>query len=100
MHCYFCDQTSPENLLAHAGPAMQVASAETSADAMIRLAGGTNAMKGFTGYRPLIAEAVVAAALDVILISSEGIATQGGLAEVWKNPGLALTPAGQSKRIV
>lgn len=87
-------------LLAHAGPAMQVAGEETSADAMIKLAGGVNAMTGFKGYRPLTAEAVAAAAPDVILISSEGLDTQGGLAEVWKKPGLALTPAGAAKRIV
>ncbi len=87
-------------LLAHAGPAMQVAGEETSADAMIKLAGGVNVMTGFSGYRPLTAEAVVAAAPDVILISSEGLSTQGGIAEIWKKPGLALTPAGITKRIV
>jgi iron complex transport system substrate-binding protein len=87
-------------LLAHAGPAMQVAGEDTAADTMIRLAGGVNAISGFKGYRPLTAEAVVAAAPEVILISSEGLATQGGNTEIWKKPGLALTPAGASKRIV
>lgn len=87
-------------VMAHGGPTPQVAGEATSADAVIRFAGGENAMSGFKGYRPLTSEGAVTAAPDVILITSEGLATQGGVAELLKRPGLSLTPAGQKKNVV
>jgi iron complex transport system substrate-binding protein len=87
-------------IYARAGGVMNVAGTETGADEIIRLAGGVNAMKGFDGYRPLTAEAAVAAAPDVILLTDRGLQTGGGLDGVLAQPGLALTPAGQSKRVV
>src|SRR5262249_24821265 len=39
---------------------VQVAGADTAASEMIRLAGGVNAIDGWTGYRPLTTEGVVA----------------------------------------
>jgi iron complex transport system substrate-binding protein len=87
-------------LLAHAGPNPQVAGEDTSASMMIELAGGVNALTGFKGYRPLTAEAAVAAKPDVILVTSQGITAQGGVEMILAKPGLALTPAGQNKRVV
>ncbi len=86
-------------LLAHGG-SPQVSGTGTAAHAMIELAGGENAASGFMGYRPLTSEGAVTAAPDVILISEQGLETQGGVEGLLKRPGLALTPAGQSKRIV
>jgi iron complex transport system substrate-binding protein len=86
-------------LLAHGGTP-QVSGAGTAAHAMIELAGGENAFSSFTGYRPLTSEGAVNAAPDVILISEQGLAGQGGVEGLLKRPGLALTPAGQAKRIV
>jgi iron complex transport system substrate-binding protein len=86
-------------LLAH-GATPQVSGVGTAAHAMIELAGGENAVTSYTGYRPLTAEGVVTAAPDVILISEQGIDAQGGVEGLLKRPGLALTPAGQAKRIV
>ena len=86
-------------LLAH-GSTPQVSGNGTAAHAMIELAGGENAINSFTGYRPLTAEGAIAAAPDVILISEQGLEAQGGIEGLLKRPGLALTPAGQSKRIV
>jgi iron complex transport system substrate-binding protein len=87
-------------VMAHGGPTPQVAGEETSADAIIRLAGGENAMSGFKGYRPLTSEGVVTAAPDYILITSEGLTAQGGVDELLKKPGLNMTPAGQKKRVI
>lgn len=72
----------------------------TAADRMIGLAGGQNAMITFDGFRPLTAEAAIAAAPDVILIPARGMEAVGGAEAILGLPGLALTPAGRSGRIV
>jgi heme transport system substrate-binding protein len=87
-------------LLAHSGNNAMVAGQETGADAMIRLAGAVNAIGGFKGYKPLTAEAAIGAAPDVILIISEGLAVVGGVAQLLRRPGLALTPAGKTRRVL
>lgn len=87
-------------VFSHAANNVQVAGADTAADAMIRLAGGVNAMSGFAGYRPLSSEAVVAAAPDVILATREGLGALGGVDALLSRPGLSLTPAARSRRIL
>lgn len=47
---------------------VMAAGKNTSADAIIRLAGGVNAAGDVTGYKPLSDEAVIAAAPDVVLV--------------------------------
>lgn len=47
---------------------VMAAGTNTSADAIIRLAGGVNAAADVTGYKPLSDEAVIAAAPDVVLV--------------------------------
>jgi len=86
-------------LLAHSSNNLLVSGTGTAADAMIRLAGGVNALSGFSGYKPLTAEAAAAAAPDVLLITREGVA-QLGTDHIWTQPGLALTPAGRNRRLV
>jgi iron complex transport system substrate-binding protein len=87
-------------LLAHTGNSAMVAGEDTAADAMIRYAGARNAFAGVQGYKPLTAEAAIAAAPDVVLITTEGLETIGGADRLWSRPGLALTPAGKAKRVV
>jgi iron complex transport system substrate-binding protein len=72
----------------------------TAANAMIRLAGATNAAAGVKGYNPLTAEAVVIAKPDVVLITREGLDMIGGMDAVWTRPGMALTPAAANRRVV
>ncbi len=79
-------------ILAH-GASLQVAGENTAADAMIRFAGGRNVMAGFQGYRPMTAEAMAAAAPDLVLTTTQGIEVQGGVDPFWSRPELALTPA-------
>lgn len=79
---------------------MLVSGSDTAADAMIRLAGGVNAVTGYEGYKPLTAEAVVAAAPDLLLLLSSGLDSVGGIDGLLKTPGLALTPAGKNRRIL
>ena len=79
---------------------LNVSGQETPADEMIRLAGGVNAVSTFTGFRPLTAESLVAAAPDVLLFTDRGLASIGGVAGVQQLPGVELTPAGKSGRII
>ena len=79
---------------------LMVAGQDTSADTMIGLAGGINAVRGYSGYKPLTSEAAVAAAPDLILLMDSGLESIGGAQGLWQLPGLALTPAGQQGRVL
>jgi iron complex transport system substrate-binding protein len=96
------DASRPRVLFVYARGAgtLQVAGRDNAADAMIALAGGVNAVTGFDGYRPLTPEAAVGAAPDVVLLTTRGATSVGGTDAVWALPGLALTPAGASRRLV
>lgn len=85
-------------VLAHGG-SPQVSGRNTAANAVIELAGGRNALDSFEGYRPMTAEAVVAAAPDLILTTRQAIDAAGGAATFWQRPGLSLTPAGQHQAL-
>jgi iron complex transport system substrate-binding protein len=87
-------------IYARSSGALHVSGLGTAADAMIRLAGGENAVTGYDGYRPLTAEAVVAAAPAVLLLPTRSLEILGGLDSLLMAPGLALTPAGEKRRIV
>ncbi len=77
-----------------------VAGEATSAQSVVELAGGVNAVTGFDGFRPLTAEAVVTSAPDVIVLPAKGLESIGGIDGLLRLPGLALTPAAKSRRIV
>ncbi len=86
-------------ILSHSA-SVQVAGEKTAADAMLRLAGAQNVMGSFNGYRPMTAEAMAAAAPDLILTTTQGIEAQGGLDKFWSRPELALTPAFKTKALL
>jgi iron complex transport system substrate-binding protein len=86
-------------ILSHSGAA-QVSGEGTAADAMIKLAGGVNAVSGFKGYKPLTAEAVIAADPDVVLTTTQGVNAIGGIDKLLSQPGLGLTTAGKTRRVV
>ncbi len=44
----------------------------TAADGIIRLAGATNAIDGYDGYKPVNDEAVIAAKPDAVLVMQRG----------------------------
>lgn len=96
------DPTQPRVLFLYArGPGtLLVAGRHTPADAMIALAGGRNAAAALDGFKPLTAEAAVAAQPDVVLMLARGVDSLGGADAVWQQPGLAQTPAAQGRRLV
>lgn len=73
---------------------------ETSADAMIRLAGGVNAVASVTGFRPVSTEAIVAAAPDVVLVMAHVADRLGGPAGIAALSPIDQTPAGRSGRVL
>lgn len=83
----------------------QVAGRNTAAHAMLDYAGLVNAFtdeqaSAFSGYRPMTAEALVSAAPEVIVTTTQGIEAAGGLDKFWSRPGLDLTPAYQRRALV
>ena len=82
------------------GGAPLAAGRNTAAAGIIELAGGVNAVAAFEGYKPLSSEAAVAAAPDVILVTNRSLRLLGGPEGLLAIPEIALTPAGEGRRVV
>ncbi|MFU8823851.1 heme/hemin ABC transporter substrate-binding protein [Yoonia sp.] len=87
-------------ILSMQGGRLLVGGAGSSAEAMITLAGGTNAVTGLDGYKPLTDEAAIAAAPDLILMMDRGGDHAVTLTDIAAHPALRLTPAGAEGRVV
>lgn len=75
----------------------------SGADSMIAAAGGSDAGTAIgldEAFTPLTSEALVAAAPDVLLVTTSGLASVGGVDGLLELAGVAQTPAGQARRIV
>ncbi len=84
----------------HGGTSINVAGKHTAANVMIEGAGGVNAVTDYEGYKPITAEALLAAKPDIILATTRSLKAVGGEKGLWASPGLSLTPAGKAKRLV
>jgi len=87
-------------ILARGEGTLMVGGNNTKSSAIIELSGGINAMQGFEGYKPLTAEAMVTANPEVILVTTRSLVSLGGKEAVFKLPGIAQTPAGQSAKLI
>jgi iron complex transport system substrate-binding protein len=87
-------------LLSMGGGAPQAAGAGTAADGIIKLAGGTNAVEGYNGYRPLTPEAVIASRADFVLVTRQSVEAIGGIEKILAQPALSQTPAGKAGRML
>lgn len=85
-------------VLSTANGKMTVAGEKSSADAMIALAGGVNAIAGFEGYKAASAEALAASAPDAIVMMSNRAAADAAQ-QVLATAALAGSPAVAGKRI-
>ena len=72
----------------------------SSADSIIRLAGGVNAATGFAGYKQMTDEAVLTAAPDVIVMMDRGGDHSVQDTELFALPSLASSPAAASGKII
>ncbi|TCK85864.1 heme/hemin ABC transporter substrate-binding protein [Albibacterium bauzanense] len=79
---------------------MMVAGNGTQVEKIIELAGGQNAVSGFTDYKPLTAEALVAANPDVILLFDSGLSSLGDIDGLLEVQGVKETNAGKNRKIV
>lgn len=79
---------------------MMVSGSNTPIDKMIAMSGAKNAVVGFSDYKPLTAEALIAADPDVILLFDSGLQSLRGTDGLLKVPGVAETRAGKSKKII
>lgn len=87
-------------VILHRGGPLLSAGADTSADALLQLAGLQNVADAMKGYKPLSSEALAALAPDVIFTTEASAESAGGLAEFSAHPGIAATPAAKAGRIV
>ena len=79
---------------------LMVGGEKTSAAAMIAYAGARNAISGFSGFKPLTPEAVIAANPDVLLLTDQGMKSVGGIGGVLRLPGIKQTRAGKELKVV
>ncbi|CFX25792.1 Periplasmic binding protein [Candidatus Filomicrobium marinum] len=71
----------------------------TSADAIIKLAGGENAAASVTGFKPLVDEAIIELAPDVILMMLRGDGHDAHK-DILDLKGVRATPAGKANRVI
>ncbi|HWV22233.1 MAG TPA: ABC transporter substrate-binding protein [Devosia sp.] len=86
-------------ILSNQGGQIQASGTGTAANGIIALAGATNVITQYEGYRPLSEEAITAAAPDAILLMDRGGDHNATEAELLANQAIALTPAGRNKAI-
>ena len=75
----------------------------SGADSMIDAAGGVDAGTAMgldAPFTPITSEALVQAAPDIILMTTSGLASVGGMEGLLKVPGVAQTPAAASRQVV
>ena len=87
-------------ILQHGGGTPMVAGTNTAADSIIALAGASNSVTGYEGYKPLTPEAAIMHAPDIILNTEQGLQQAGGKQSLLKSPGLSLTPAGSKGHVI
>lgn len=95
-------QDKPKVLFIYARGAgtMMVAGRDTQLEKVITLAGGENAVNDFTDFKPLTAEALVAANPDVILLFDSGLSSLGGIEGLLEVQGVKETNAGRNRKVV
>jgi len=79
---------------------VQASGTGTAANGIIDLAGAENAVTGYSGYKALTDEAIINAQPDVILMMERGAELAVDDDTLFLHPAIALTPAGQNRRII
>jgi iron complex transport system substrate-binding protein len=84
-------------ILSTQGGKITAAGSDTAADALIRMAGGVNAISDFSGYKQITDEAAGLAAPEVILMLDRG--GDHGIDDdaLFALPAIRLTPAAQTR---
>lgn len=77
-----------------------VAGENTPIQSIIELAGGENAAKGFSDFKPLTPEALLNSNPDYILLFDTGLQSMGGIDGIMAIEGIQQTNAGKNKKII
>jgi iron complex transport system substrate-binding protein len=72
----------------------------TGFDSLVQAAGAVDAAADVRGMAPITPEALVAANPDVIVVTTSGLESVGGIAGLLGIPGIAQTPAGAAERVL
>ena len=81
------------------GGKIQASGSNTAADGIIKLAGGVNAIEGFSGYKQLSDEALVTARPDVILMMNNAGPTTSD-DQLFAVASVSSTPAGADRKLI
>lgn len=87
-------------ILSTDGGRVMAGGGDTSADAIITLAGGQNAAVGFNGFKPITDEAIVTSGADVILMMDREGDHKADNAALLAHPALGQTAAAQNGAVV
>lgn len=79
---------------------LMVSGTGTSLDKLFTLTGNKNAVQGFTEFKPLTAESLLASNPDVLVLFTSGLESVDGAEGLLKVPGIANTNAGRNKKII
>ncbi len=79
---------------------LMVAGTGTPMEALVKIAGGENAINDFADFKPLTPESLVQGNPDVILMFDSGLQSMGGVDGILKVPGVSQTNAGKNKKII
>ena len=82
------------------GRRVMVSGSDTAADGIIAMAGGVNAIAGYSGYKQLTDEAIIDAAPDLILAMDRGAELDVQADQLLVHPAIAATPAGANQNIL
>ncbi|MBM5572010.1 ABC transporter substrate-binding protein [Deefgea chitinilytica] len=93
------NQTRALMLMSRTGAA-EGAGKNTSADAMMSLAGMSNVLAKQQGYKPLSQESLAALRPDVIITTTRSVESLGGIDKMLASPGLSQSPAAKQKRVL
>lgn len=86
-------------LVNRSGPLM-AAGSNTTAAAILALAGLNNAFSEQVGYKPVSAESLAVLAPDMIVITQASLEASGGMDQFQSKAGISSTPAAQHHRII
>ncbi|MGQ7248530.1 heme/hemin ABC transporter substrate-binding protein [Halomonas sp. V046] len=87
-------------MLHHGGMTPMIGGRATIAQQLIDALGADNAFAEMQGYKPVSAEGLVPAAPEVVIVPEDGLAALGGEPGLWRLPGLAQTPAAETRWVV
>ncbi|GAA0777430.1 hemin ABC transporter substrate-binding protein [Roseibium denhamense] len=87
-------------VLSTAGGRIMASGSGTAAHGILQLAGATNAVAAFSGYKQLSDEALLSAAPDVVLMMDREGDHAASADELFSHPALSQTPAGKNNRLI